>query len=500
VTTPSPTRLRAVCLAVLFLEGCSHFSILRPAPEGIRPDTSVSTQVEPVDSIPIDNDLDFASAFSAPPWSDTSGESFVDTAQTPDAWNGINDTGMLAHAASEPSPFLNTVRIALGRNLKRAVFYTVDTMVLCAPNSGAVRRGAGRVLIEAGGRRENMVVIRTARLTRLAMMLPCTLRACVRPNYFEYGEKNYRGSVILSADGDNSFSVINALDVEEYLRGVLPLELGKRTLKELEAVKAQAVAARTYTYRMMRDHAGQSFDMLPTVSDQVYGGVSVEQPLCDIALKSTRGMVLVYGDSLISAYYHSTCGGMTARADEVWRKAPQPYLRSIRDVDSRGKPYCSISPQCTWEEKWSGSQFSALLARYGRATFPETMQFTGMITGMAVTSRYACGRVAACRIESTTGSVVYGGDKIRFALRRFTEGNPILRSANFTVMNAGRKEVVIQGRGYGHGVGMCQMGAIGRARQGQKFDEILTAYYPGTRIVCIPAAVAQAHKKDDGGF
>jgi stage II sporulation protein D len=314
------------------------------------------------------------------------------------------------------------------------------------------------------------------------VFLPCTLLARSRPNYLEYEEKSYRGSIILLPAPGTGFRIVNYLPVEDYLRGVVPLEIGRRNLSEIEAVKAQAIAARTYTYRKIAERTGADYDVLPTVADQVYGGVGVEQPLCDMAVRLTDGLVMTWNGSPIFAYYHSTCGGMTANIEDVWSRAAQPYLRAVRDVDRHGKAYCASSRYFSWEQKWTPAQLSAIVARYGPATFSQIPPLRGTITDVDVKQCYDCGRVAQCRIESPEGTVTYGGDRVRFVLRRPGSGDPILYSARFSVAAANRKEIRLQGKGNGHGVGMCQMGAIGRAAQGQNYHEILQAYYPGIKI------------------
>jgi stage II sporulation protein D len=102
-----------------------------------------------------------------------------------------------------------------------------------------------------------------------------------------------------------------------------------------------------------------------------------------------------------------------------------------------------------------------------------------------IAERFSCGRISVCRVASSLGIYEYGGDRIRFVFRRNLKGYPILRSSNFEVLNVDSKEVLLTGRGYGHGVGMCQMGAIGRARTGQSFGEILDAYYTGSYIAAV---------------
>ena len=307
--------------------------------------------------------------------------------------------------------------------------------------------------------------------------LPCTLRAGTEFNIVRIEETAYRGSVIIASDGP-LFSVVNYLAVDDYLRGVVPLEVGRGSEDVIEAVKAQAVAARTYTFRKMQENTGNRFDLSATVSDQVYGGVAAESDICNKAIHATAGEVLVFNDSLIYAYYHSTCGGRTANIEDVWNKSAVAYLRSVDDGDI---PFCNQSGSFTWEEQWPLGQFTSIVNKYSREAFPQN-PCLGDVRDISIDSRFKCGRIKQLTIRTTNGVFLYGGDKIRFALRRNSPGYPILKSSLITDAWVKGGTVVIKGRGYGHGVGMCQMGALARARKGMAYEEIVKAYYTGTEI------------------
>jgi stage II sporulation protein D len=250
----------------------------------------------------------------------------------------------------------------------------------------------------------------------------------------------------------------------------------------MEALKAQAVAARTYACRKMCEHAAESFDLYATVTDQVYGGVGSADSTADRAIRETSGLVAVYRDSLIYAFYHSTCGGRTAAVGDVWDHAPEPYLVSVDDSGPGGRPWCAASRYATWVCSWTRSELSAILARYGaEAACGGTVG--GSVGRVKVEARTPCGRVARLRVESSRGSLELCGDKVRFGLRRGDPGNPILPSARFEVVSGETRGVLsLKGSGYGHGIGMCQMGALARAEAGQSFAEILQAYYPGVEL------------------
>lgn len=263
------------------------------------------------------------------------------------------------------------------------------------------------------------------------------------------GGTAYRGAVEVARD-ETGVTVVNVLPLEDYLRGVVPREMPVSG-GHLEALRAQAVASRTYAVRNLGRRAALGFDLWATVEDQVYGGASAETALADLAVATTSGVVLVDGSGPIRAYYHGACGGRTASIADVWGETEPPaYLLGVDDLDESGVPFCAAAPRLAWTE-----------------TYP--------FLAVEVLDRDPSGRVRALGI----GDTVVAGDAIRRAIRR--PGGGILRSTRFEVRRAGGA-VVLEGAGNGHGVGMCQWGAIGRARRGASHEEILRHYYPGTRL------------------
>jgi stage II sporulation protein D len=295
--------------------------------------------------------------------------------------------------------------------------------------------------------------------------------------------KRYRGELLLSR-GDSGAIVVNRLPMDSYLRGVVPLEIGNRTAAEIAAVEAQAVAARTYAYKHLNDT--RSFDMYATVQDQVYGGVDAEKPMADAAINSTADVVVLYGGKPITTPYHSTCGGSTAGVTEVWYDQPdEPYLKPVSDrIPGTNGYYCDPSPRFSWTESFDAAGLRAVMQKYLATYTKAPSSGLGRITGIREEGRTASGRVAALEVRTESGSYTLKGNDIRFVLR--DPNGAILNSTLFS-LNASSSggevtSLTITGRGYGHGIGMCQWGAIGRARAGQDFRTILETYYPGTTI------------------
>jgi len=378
------------------------------------------------------------------------------------------------------------IRVALRRNVSRTVLHTSDTMEVHSPSLKIAARCMGRIMVETKGTGYITIIVNDGPPHDVA--LPCTLTAVRQSNLFDLGEERYRGSLIITGKG--VLTLVNHVAVEEYLRGVVPLEMGKRSREEIEALKAQAVAARTYAYKHIGGNKGESFDVLRTIADQVYGGADVETVEADYAVNATRDLVLLWRDSLADVYYHSTCGGRTAGIDEAWGNSYREYLCSRNDIASDGQAYCSFSPAYTWEESWDAGDLSKILSTTAGQTVPDA-RFGGRLRAIKVEQRFGCGRVKMCRLLGTEGSVACGGDKIRFVLRRKSASGEILRSTNFSVEKNGPDIFMLRGKGYGHGVGMCQMGAIGRSRRGQNFEQILLAYFSPAQIGRIQFAPAR---------
>lgn len=428
----------------------------------------------------IDEDsLDFATAIP-----EIQEEAITESPRLDSLYSSLPETSLVL---ASPIKFLvphSMVRIAMYQKKKKFTLYTLGTVKITAHRKKGSFTCRGRISAFSLKKRGSRSKIRLeAGDCSFEILLPCTLMAQSPQNFIEMDEHSYRGSVIFAPEKGGTFTVVNYLSVEDYLCGVVPFEIGKRKAVDREAVKAQAIAARTYTYKKIVARMDATFDMYATVKDQVYGGVTAEYPLSNLAISMTQNEVMVYKNNLIYAYYHSTCGGMTARIEDVWGWGAQPYLVSIKDCDKNGRSYCSISNYYTWNESWKTSTLSSIMQRFSRQAFPNKPFLKGSLKNIRVLKKYSCGRISVCEMNTSNNTYIYGNDKIRFLMRRNSADYPILRSANFSVLKVNSKQIRISGRGYGHGIGMCQMGALGRARAGQTCKEILSAYYTGVDIV-----------------
>ncbi len=297
----------------------------------------------------------------------------------------------------------------------------------------------------------------------------------------------YRGSALVRASGPGRLTAINQVDMESYLLGVVPHEIGRVGPELLEAAKAQAVAARTYAFRYLGRRASLGFDVFATVEDQVYGGAGAEHEPVSRAVRETAGEILTYAGEPIEAFYHSTCAGQTAAIEEVWpTERPRPYLVSVVDVDpATGVAFDSTSNRFRWTQRWTAEEIHDILNRTLADSLPAGASDIGELQDFEVLALTPSQRIERLRITTSNGSFDVGGDRIRWIF--LTPSGSILNSSRFDLRierdaAGGVTGVVAEGMGWGHGIGMCQVGAMGRARAGQNYRTILQTYYPGTAI------------------
>jgi stage II sporulation protein D len=306
--------------------------------------------------------------------------------------------------------------------------------------------------------------------------------------FVRWGGKSYRGSLKVFVNPRGRLTLATRLPLETYLRGVVPGEIGALAEDLLEAGRAQAIAARSYTLFYRGRRAAEGFDLYGTVEDQMYGPVESERPLADRVVRSTAGEVARSEGRPIRANYCSTCGGITADVWEAWPTAPLTYLVSHRDRTS-GPDLCAASPSYRWREEWSPDELLRNLQTYGPGQGVATPAGgLGELLDVRVAQRSRSGRVWRLEVVTSRGSITIPAYGIRQVLRRGGNPSAILRSNLFKVevrrdpRNRRALAVVASGAGSGHGVGLCQVGALGLARRGADGEAILRTYYPGTKV------------------
>jgi len=296
--------------------------------------------------------------------------------------------------------------------------------------------------------------------------------------------RRYRGRVGITA-GRGGLTLVNRVNLESYVAGVVGPEIGARRPDELNAVLAQAIVSRSFALKNRGRWEAFGFDAYADTRDQVYLGMAVETPQVWDAVRRTAGQVLTYEGQVIDAFFHSTCGFSTAGVDEAFGTAQgRPYLRPVSDESGGGHYYCDISPRFRWREEWDGPELRAILSRTLASVTPLAGDGMQRITDISVSRKTRSGRVGELRIVFERGDIRIPGPDVRTVLR--PEADRWLSSTTFELTvsktNGEVTRLVAAGAGAGHGVGLCQWGAIGRARVGQDYRKILTTYFPGTKI------------------
>ncbi|MZQ76147.1 MAG: SpoIID/LytB domain-containing protein [Peptoclostridium sp.] len=329
--------------------------------------------------------------------------------------------------------------------------------------------------------------------------------------------KKYRGAIICKRLTTGDMTVINRIKLEEYLYGVVPKEMSGGW--PVEALKAQAIAARNYTAISLGKHSGQGFDICTTTDCQVYGGYDSEAKNSNAAVDETAGRLMTYDGSLVQAFYHSNSGGMTENSENVW-SAKLPYLRGVSDEFSLG------APNDSWSVALSSDQLQTLLAgssvdigeligvnvakksENGRVLELEVVGSQGSKTIQKESIRKVIGYntlkstyfdlqtsngaqqgvkvISASGIKSLDTSeakvMSYAGDKISWGTIAGTFVQNSTKKAQFTISQEAAQQYVFNGRGWGHGLGMSQWGAKKMADSGYSYIDILKHYYTGVEI------------------
>ncbi|HQO04226.1 MAG TPA: SpoIID/LytB domain-containing protein [Spirochaetota bacterium] len=255
--------------------------------------------------------------------------------------------------------------------------------------------------------------------------------------------------------------VVNVLKMDEYLYGVVPAEMPVSW--NAEALKAQAIAARTYAIYHIERNKNALYDLDATTKFQVYNGFSVEDTRTNHAVQSTSGEIGVFKHKPILSYFHSTCGGTTINDKYVWEGNDLPYLEGIRC------PFCKESPKYSWHDDLSVDEIKHAL----RKEYNEISRIKG------VSFKKINGRVVSVVVRHDNGRIKLTGNQFRLLVspRR-------IRSLYFTAKKT-KQGLAFNGHGWGHGVGMCQYGAKGMAEKGVQYKDILKYYYTGIDIVNI---------------
>lgn len=307
-----------------------------------------------------------------------------------------------------------------------------------------------------------------------------------------YENRTYRGDIYVAADPNAQLAIVNAVGIEDLLQGVVPAELFASA--PVQALQAQAVAARnTILAKVGHRHFDAPFHLCAEQHCQVYAGLNKEDPRTDAAIIATRGLGLFHAGQLVDAVYSSSCGGHTENNDAAWGDRANPALRGLPDweaswrhpqttvtehnvqkfLNNPPKPYCQTTNHVRQDKfRWQRVFHFEELNQRVQQKMPEI----GTLKDIQIQKRGLGGRVVALEL---IGNQARRSLRYELPIRQFF-GN--LNSAFFVMEasyqgNGQLRQLVVHGGGWGHGIGMCQMGAMGRAQAGHSFEQILSHYY-----------------------
>ncbi len=265
----------------------------------------------------------------------------------------------------------------------------------------------------------------------------------------------YKGAIEVYK-GEKSLYIINILPVEDYIKSVVMAEVAEDW--DYEALKAQAVIARTYAINHIINNHNSIYHLTSSTLHQMYNG-NYFNDMVSIAVDETTGEILTYDENPIIAYYHSTCGGRTELPDEVFKQS-YPYLKSVKDD-------CTSSPLYMWERKIPFKEI-------------EDSLHLPNIKNIIIYSYTKTGRAATLKIESIDGISYIESKELRRILGWRRVPSTKFKVKNSLESDSDQQTLILEGFGYGHGVGLCQWGALQMSKDGKTYKEILNYYYPNT--------------------
>ncbi|MBU0468590.1 MAG: SpoIID/LytB domain-containing protein [Candidatus Omnitrophica bacterium] len=351
-----------------------------------------------------------------------------------------------------------TVRIAVLKNVDDCVIsirgsYKIYDIVTGDLLVSSIKLEKSRVVVQDYGIHVGRRFYSTKKL-RIKMQKDITIHS-------SKNKKRYRGEMVILANDEGKLILINDLDLELYVKGVLYHEVSHKW--PLEAIKAQAVATRTYALYQTIVNKAQQFDVTSDIYSQVYGGRSAERFRTNIAAERTKKQILDYEGEVLPAYFHANCGGYTEDVSELW-KHDLPPLKGVACT------FCAKGPHNQWKTNFQLKAIQEKLNEKGHNV--------GLIKGIEILAKNRSGRIKTLKIETREGkSITISGKDFRNAV-----GPNDLKSNKYDLVMKGYY-VDIVGRGWGHGVGMCQWGAYQMANEKYNYREILEHYYPGAKIV-----------------
>ncbi len=338
-------------------------------------------------------------------------------------------------APSDLGQTFSNVRVLLSEGSNEEIFKTSGTIQVLDANDLVIKKAYEFVSLDP-------------------TVLKAPIKLTSNGDYIEYKGNKYRGIIEIKPK-DGKVFILNVVKLEEYLMSVVPSEVPASW--PIEALKAQAVCARTYVIREMLARKKQVYDVDTTTNTQVYLGLAKENQNTSRAVNDTRGLILLHNGAPIQSFFHSNSGGITEDPLNVWGNKVE-YLKSVvSDYDKEGDNYA-------WEEKFSPSSINISLNSLG----------LGEIQDIIVVNRFPTSRVNEVDVLGTKGSKRIKGTELRKLF-----GANKLKSTRFGIRREEDGNFFVKGLGSGHGVGLSQWGSYAMAKENFSYREILNHYYKG---------------------
>jgi len=402
--------------------------------------------------------------------------------------------GIMQHQAEVSISGPAGVTVGDSGNDPFAIIPANETWIIRPASSLPPRSGDGAVLVSPAGAETGL----PPATIRLSAPENSTVTVHgVQGHWDKRTDRDYRG-VIEITHSAGGFTITNLVDVETYLRGVVPSEMP--ATYPLAALQAQAIAARGQALMKAGRHRSDGFDLCSTQHCQVYGGATSESPRSDEAVASTCGQVLTYHGRLADTLYSSTCGGHTADNEDYWTGAqPVPYLRGVADfepgdrvnytfplTETQAQAYLKYAPavhcnQPAYAKTDKIRWWSVVRREDLQKSVGDAIGDIGALMGIRIVDRAPSGLVRTIAIIGTKRLVkLNGGSAIRNALGGMNSSAFAIQS--IPDQNGAPVAFAIWGAGWGHQVGMCQVGAAGLADRGRGYKQILSKYYTGCQV------------------
>jgi stage II sporulation protein D (peptidoglycan lytic transglycosylase) len=348
------------------------------------------------------------------------------------------------------------IQIAIVRQAVSAVIAPEGSVRVVLPDGTSSPldwKGAMKLIPRVGGLRLSQLKLPTE--TRLEPQDGAVIRV---------GEDRHRGTLILRLDPGQTVTIVEEVALEDYLEGVLPHEMDPDW--PLEALKAQAVVARSFAYANMGKFKKDGFDLTADTRSQMYRGITAVNDNVRRAVLDTHGEVLGWNGQLLRVYYHACCGGRTENAAEAWGGDPASTPAPLKGVVD---PWCSASPLMHWTAYFAWQDIMAAIE--------ERRRLPGPLKSLKIGRRDVAGFVRDFIARSGKTETEVKASDLRLSL-----GAGDLKSTRVTKLIVKKRGLEFVGSGSGHGVGLCQWGARIQAEKGRSYEQILRFYFPGADL------------------